>query len=166
MKIAKTVDDFYGTEIQTMLKTLYGRLSEENRRLLAGLEAKRMGHGGIQAVSELFGCSRPTIYKGIREIAEPNLLVGAGRSRRKGAGRKDAFAAHPKLEANLQEILKDTLAGDPMNPDVVWTHLNASQIKEKLSTKGINITLPTVRIVVKKKLGQTKSPKAESSRKM
>jgi hypothetical protein len=93
-------------------------------------------------------------------------IVGAGRSRRKGAGRKDAFAAHPKLEANLQEILKDTLAGDPMNPDVVWTHLNASQIKEKLSTKGINITLPTVRIVVKKKLGQTKSPKAESSRKM
>ncbi len=165
MKITKTVNNFYTFEVESMLHILYQRLSEENRRLLAAIEAKRIGHGGINLVSKFFGCSRPTIYKGIAEIKTPASLPSTNRVRRPGGGRQGAFFEHPGLEAALDEILKDTIAGDPMNPDVIWTHLSIRQIQEKLERKGISITAKTVRVAVKKTLGKTESPKTKSSRK-
>ena len=165
MKIAKSVNDYYDNELQSMMKILYERLSEDNRRLLAAIESKRIGHRGIFIMSTFFGCSRPTIYKGLRELENPSTLTSAGDIRSKGAGRKDAFTEHPELKQELDEILKDNIAGDPMNEDVVWTHLNARQIQEKLEEKGIKITLPTVRVAVKKTLGQTESSKKKGPRK-
>lgn len=162
MKKAKTVDDFYSEELQSMMNVLYQRLSEDNRRLLAAIEARRIGHGGIHIISKFFGCSRPTIYKGIEEMASPGLLAPANQVRRKGGGRKGVFHEHPDLEVALSEVLKDTIAGDPMNPNVVWTHLSVRQIQEKLEVKGISITAKTVRVAVKKTLGKTKGSKAKS----
>ncbi len=162
MKKASTVDDLYTDELQSMLSVFYLRLSEDNRRLFAAIESKRIGHGGIVIISKFFGCSRPTIYKGIEEIASPHLLAPPDQVRRKGGGRKGVFYEHPNLEVVLGEVLKDTIAGDPMNPDVVWTHLSVKQIQEKLQAKGISITAKTVRIAVKKTLGKTEGSKAQS----
>lgn len=165
MKTAKSVDDYFDSEIQSMVKAFYERLTEDNRRLLAAIESKRIGHRGIFIISKFFGCSRPTIYKGLKELENPSNLTPPENIRSKGAGRKDVFTQYPELKHTLSEILKDNIAGDPMNADVVWTHLNARQIQEKLEERGIKITLPTVRVAVKKTLGQTESAKKKGYRK-
>ena len=60
-------------------------LDERQRRLLAAVGAKRMGRGGIAAVSRETGISRDTIRRGIGELEKP---LPAGRVRSPGGGRK------------------------------------------------------------------------------
>lgn len=59
---------------------------EKSRRRIAGLEAMKMGWGGIQKVSEITGLSRPTISRGKRELRLPE--EAPGRTRQEGGGRK------------------------------------------------------------------------------
>ena len=61
-------------------------LDERQRRLFAGLEALRLGHGGDRAVAEATGLDPHTIAKGRRELLAHDVLVD--RRRRPGAGRK------------------------------------------------------------------------------
>jgi len=63
-------------------------LDERQRRLLAGLLALRLGHGGILQVAEITGLSRTTIRRGIEELQhgidrypERVRLPGGGRKR-------------------------------------------------------------------------------------
>lgn len=66
---------------------------ENNRRLVAGLEAMRMGRGGITKVSQITGLDRNTIAKGIRELREGRPATE--RVRRVGGGRKKAEKKGP-----------------------------------------------------------------------
>jgi hypothetical protein len=50
-----------------MLK-FYDSLSEKDQRRYAAIEAKKLGHGGIKYISELFGCHRNTIRGGKNEL--------------------------------------------------------------------------------------------------
>lgn len=59
---------------------------EKNRRLVAGLEALRVGWGGIKTISEITGLDLKTIAEGIRELREGRAV--SGRVRREGGGRK------------------------------------------------------------------------------
>ena len=61
-------------------------LDERQRRLFAGLEALRLGHGGDRAVAEATGLDPHTIAKGRQELLAHDVLVD--RRRRPGAGRK------------------------------------------------------------------------------
>ena len=75
-------------EAKTHMRNFYHTLSEKDRRRYAAVEAKRLGHGGIEYIANLLGCATKTISRGIQEL---DLLVDdpvAGRVRRPGAGRK------------------------------------------------------------------------------
>ena len=61
-------------------------LDERQRRLFAGLEALRLGHGGDRAVAQATGLDPHTIAKGRQELLAHDVLTD--RRRRPGAGRK------------------------------------------------------------------------------
>jgi hypothetical protein len=62
-------------------------LEERSRRLFAGLEALRLGHGGTKLVSEMTGLDEKTVRRGRREVQEGQLPQEGGRQRQPGAGR-------------------------------------------------------------------------------
>ncbi len=44
----------YSTEIETQMQELYSRLSEKSRRLYAGVEALKLGYGGVSYIASLY----------------------------------------------------------------------------------------------------------------
>ena len=68
---------------------LLSRLNEQQRRWVAGREAKRLGHGGLQRVAEITGLHPETIRRGRDELGaglgdrptDQVRLPGGGRPR-------------------------------------------------------------------------------------
>lgn len=67
------------------LNSFFSTLDERQRRLYAGLESLRLGHGGDSRIAELTGLDVHTIAKGRAELIERD--VQGERVRRAGAGR-------------------------------------------------------------------------------
>ena len=64
----------------------YSILNEKQRRLYAGLESLRVGHGGDRLISELLALNEKTVSKGRKELLEREVVIDS--IRRKGGGRK------------------------------------------------------------------------------
>ena len=58
----------YDESIERLMYTYYFNLSEKDKRHYAAVEAAKLGHGGINYISELFGCCRQTITTGLEEL--------------------------------------------------------------------------------------------------
>lgn len=58
----------YPAEVEICMQRLFGNLNERDRRHYAAVEAMRLGHGGIQYISELLGIDPKTIGQGISEL--------------------------------------------------------------------------------------------------
>jgi hypothetical protein len=65
-------------------------------------------------------------------------------SEKKG-GRKKASVACVGLVDNLQEVVREHTAGDPMQENVKWTYLSPPEIAEKLAVRGTPVCADTVR---------------------
>ena len=78
----------YEPDIEGRMRAFCQTLSERDRRRFAALEAARLGHGGIEYIAEVLGCSTRTIERGANELGELPTDPAAGRVRRPGAGRK------------------------------------------------------------------------------
>jgi hypothetical protein len=78
----------YEPRVEDRMRALERTLSEKDRRRFAALEAVRLGHGGIEYVAEVLGCSTRTIERGIEELDQLPGDPAAGRVRRPGGGRK------------------------------------------------------------------------------
>ena len=59
----------YSPEMKNSMRNLYNRLNERERRLYAGVEALKLGHGGCSYIAEVLGCSRNTVSKGACEVS-------------------------------------------------------------------------------------------------
>ena len=94
--MAVSISERIDADTQVTMRSFYGSLSEKDRRRYAALEARRLGHGGIIAISELLGCSTKTISRGIDELEHLDDDPAAGRVRRPGAGRKKVSRLIPK----------------------------------------------------------------------
>ena len=77
----------FSEDTEQYMQGFYGSLNEKDRRRYAGLEANKLGHGGISYISELLGCDRKTVSKGIDEILDPPDL-DTSRVRKKGGPSK------------------------------------------------------------------------------
>ena len=152
LKLERKLSEVYPKSIQQQMKLFYDRLTEPDKRLYAALEAEKLGHGGIKLVGELLGCSGATINRGVEELNDPQRLPEKGRSRHSGGGRRDIEYKYPELSSVLDEILAHTIAGDPMNAHVKWTHLSARQIRQQLAERDIVISENTVRALLKKRI--------------
>ena len=77
--------DVMPDELRAAIVLFFSLLDEKQRRLFAGLEALKTGHGGDTRVAELFGLDRSTVARGRRELLEHDIEVD--RARRSGGGR-------------------------------------------------------------------------------
>ena len=136
--------------IESEIKKFYNTLSEKDKRLYAAIEAIKIGHGGITYISEIVGCSRETVARGIKE------LRGLPDSNHKGiripgAGRKPYFITYENIDKQFLDVLKNYTAGDPMNKDIIWTNLKPRQIVDKLKEKyNINVSETVISKLLKK----------------
>ena len=108
-------------------------LSERQRRLWAGVEARSFGRGGIAAVARATGMSRSTLQVAVAEVdggAEVSERV-----RQAGGGRKRLTETDPGLIAALDAIVEPTARGDPMSP-LRWTAKSLQTLADQLSSEG------------------------------
>lgn len=88
-------------ELKAAIILFFSLLDEQQRRLYAGLEAQKMGHGGDRRIAELLGLDVHTVAKGRRELFGGQVQLG--RVRKQGAGRK----AMEKKRRKLSRISSD-----------------------------------------------------------
>jgi hypothetical protein len=72
--------------LDTQMKLFMSTLNEKQKRLFAGLEANRIGHGGQKIVAELLEMDPQTVRRGQRELEQVNIIPGV--IRQSGGGRK------------------------------------------------------------------------------
>ena len=113
-------------------------LNESQKRWFAAVKSLELGRGGITAVSKSTGLSRTTITKGIKEVQSSKKNLDSERIRSVGGGRHTLTKVNDKLLKDLEEILSETTAGDPMS-FIRWTGLSVRKISERLSKKGHKI---------------------------
>ena len=73
----------YASEVERHMKALYDSLSEKDRRRYAAVEAEKLGHGGVNYMSDLFYCDPETIRAGREDIAALPQDEAEGRVRKK-----------------------------------------------------------------------------------
>jgi hypothetical protein len=81
-------------DIKAAIVLFYSLLDERQRRLYAGLEALKVGHGGDTQIAELLGIDPGTVARGRRELLAGEITPG--RARRPGAGRKATPKGSPR----------------------------------------------------------------------
>lgn len=139
----------YTTDIETNMKRTYDQLSEKDRRIYAAIEAQKLPHGGISYIAKLFGCSRITIRKGMKELDDPRTLP-TDRIRRTGGGRKPKLETMPGLDDAFLEVVRDYTAGDPMQEEVLWTNLGQEEMADLLRARGMDVSKRIVKQLLKK----------------
>ena len=73
-------------ELRAGIVLFFSLLDEKQRRLYAGLEAAKLGHGGDRKIAELLGLDPHTVSKGRQELFTDS--VERKRIRDAGGGRK------------------------------------------------------------------------------
>jgi hypothetical protein len=74
-----------GPELKAAIILFYSLLDEQQRRLYAGLEAHKLGHGGDRKIAEFLGLDPHTVARGRQELFSRQIQQGG--IRKKGAGR-------------------------------------------------------------------------------
>jgi len=88
--------DLATEEAKAILILFCSMLDERQRRLYAGLESLKLGHGGDAYIASLLGMDPHTVSRGRKELMSADLSAG-GRIRAKGAGRPSQEKKHLKL---------------------------------------------------------------------
>jgi hypothetical protein len=131
--IGVTMSEFpgYGQEHEETMRWYFRSLPEDHRRRYTGIEALKIGLGGIAYIARVLGMSRGTIYAGIREPdamgedggGPPRRPNGdAKRVRRPGGGRPKAAQRQAALAQTFEAILEAHSAG---SPSCVQEHLRS-----------------------------------------
>ena len=118
-------------------------LNESQKRWFAAVKSLELGRCGISLVSQATGLSRTTITKGVKEIKSSKKNLESERVRSIGGGRHTLIDSDSKLLNDLEEILSETTAGDPMS-FIRWTGLSVRKISERLSKKGHPVSRSTI----------------------
>lgn len=87
-------------ELKAAIVLFHSLLDEKQRRLYAGLEAYKLGHGGDEKIATLLGLDRHTVAKGRRELLGGE--VSTQRIRQAGGGRKPQEKKHPKSSSESE----------------------------------------------------------------
>ena len=141
----------YPTEIEEQMRTFHQTLNEKDRRRYAGIEAIKLGHGGITYISRVLGCSRPTIISAIRELENLDESPGpTKRIRTKGGGRKPIEEIYPNIDEVFLEVVKSNTAGDPQDDKLIWTNLTLQQVVERLEERDISVSHTVAKKLLKK----------------
>lgn len=80
-------------EARALLVLFCSMLNEQQRRLYAGLESLKLGHGGDAHIASILGMDPHTVAKGRKELMGADLTA-TGRLRAPGAGRPSQEKKH------------------------------------------------------------------------
>jgi len=138
--------------VRNKLNYLSG-LNEVDARHYVGLWAIELGWGGISQVNKLTRKSMDTIRKGIMEIKSGKNIKKEGRLRKEGGGRKKIVNKNPNVQNDIENILEENTAGDPMSK-LKWTNKSTYTITSALNKKGRTVSEDTVGRIIKQ-LGYT-----------
>ncbi len=81
-------------DVKASILLFYSLLDEKMRRLYAGLEALKYGHGGTRRIASFLGLDEKTVAKGRSELLEHDIEMKG--IRRPGAGRWSVKKGHQK----------------------------------------------------------------------
>lgn len=124
------------------------RLNELDARHFVALWAEEIGWGGISKVNKITGKSINTIRKGISELGKVSKLKERGRLRKEGGGRKKITDKNPNIKKEIENILEENTAGDPMSK-LKWTNKSTYTITEEINSKGKRISEDTTGRIIK-----------------
>lgn len=136
-------------EYHRRINLFLSRLDEQQRRWYVALESNRIGYGGDSSLSQITGMSRKTIRRGHNELADSLAARPADRVRAKGGGQLSIENRYPTIEAALNQILTNEIAGDPMS-DQKWVRSSLRQLSQQLEEKNYTASPTTVRRLLKK----------------
>lgn len=122
---------------------LFNNFNEIQKRCAAAIKAKELGYGGVSEVSRVTGLSRSTINRGLNELDGLNKLPYKKGIRSSGGGRKALSEQNNLINTEINRILQETTAGDPMQP-LIWTSKSVRKIALELNKSGIDISKNTV----------------------
>ena len=125
--------------IEKKIEKVLPYLNEKQQRIYLASEAEYLGFGGVTAISEASGISRPTIILGKKEINEGIIELPHDRIRKKGGGRKKLYEKQPRLLKELDKLIDPETRGDPMSP-LRWTCKSTRQLSDALKKKSIIIS--------------------------
>jgi transposase len=142
----------YPPETEQVMRTFYNTLDEKSRRRYAGIEAKKLGHGGITYIAKVLGCFRHTVSAAIKELESlPEDCGYDPRIRTKGGGRKPFEENHPQIDEAFLDVLKNHTAGDPQDEQLIWTNLTLRGIVQKLDQEhNIKVSPFVIKRLLKK----------------
>lgn len=141
----------YPSSVEKKMKKFFDSLSEKDKRRYAAIETLKLGHGGRKYISQILGCNRKTIRRGIQELKDlPENISYTEQIRGPGAGRKQ-YDNIPCIDEKFLDVLRENTAGNPMDEKVLWTNLTQQEISEKLAEKyQIYVSTQIVRKLLKK----------------
>ncbi len=87
-KICQEPEPHSQKEEHHRMNVFLSRLDEQQRRWYAALEAKKLGHGGLEKMVQITGLNVNTISRGQRELDNDLVERPMGRVRVEGGGRK------------------------------------------------------------------------------
>ena len=147
----------YKPEDEEVMRNLFNLLNERDRRLYAGVEALKLGHGGRNYIAGVLECSRNLVSRGAQEVSGLSSqkvyenIRDPKRIRKSGGGRKPYHEKHPEIDEKFLQVLRNHTAGDPMDERVLWTDLVPAQIIKLLwDDHQILVSKGTVNKLLKK----------------
>jgi hypothetical protein len=159
-------DAQYHRELRLFLATL----NDEQRRLFAAIESRRLGLGGVGRVAQIMGLCKQTIAYGRRQLGD--LLEGKAPHREPHpvGGRPRTEEKLPAIIPALEEMLSNEVAGNPMGAQT-WVRSSARKLAQRLREKGFRVSRNTVwrllkrmgfsmKTGVRKRRGATRDPEA------
>jgi DNA-binding phage protein len=133
-KLAK--DEQYVHHYQDMIRAM----PEHHRRWHAAMLVQQLDGKGIALIARITGLSRPTVYKGIRELKEGAVDFARPRQRAEHNGAPPTIEQRcPGIDEDLQKILNGNLGGDPMGNSTLCVRMSSRKILAELQRRGHNI---------------------------
>ena len=122
--------------------TIKPHLTERQRRIWLGIEARELGSSGGRTVADAAGVSPDTVRRGRDELDDPQPPE-PDRSRGPGGGRKRAEENDPGLAGALDQLVDPESRGDPMTP-LRWTSKSLRTLAGELRGQGHEVSATLV----------------------
>ena len=133
----------YPRDVERTMRAFYRSLRENDRRRYAAVEAAKLGHGGIEYISQVLGVDPKTIRQGQRDLDDlPD--EPASRVRNPGGGRKRKIADDPKIDEDFRKVLVEHTAGSPTEESLIWTDLTKTEIVDLMRNRGSSVSVHIV----------------------